>query len=290
MSNAFTRSWEITKLSFNVMKADKELFLFPVVGGIFSMLFVITMLFPVVITSLLQEQGIVTGGLFYLIIFMIYFGLAFIATFFNVCVVYTTKTRFDGGNATFMDSIRFAFSRIHLIAAWSLLSATVGLILRLLDNLAERMGTVGEIIMKIVISLLGAAWSIVTIFVVPGMVYNDLGPFSAIKNSIDVLKKTWGESLVRMFSLGIMQFLFYVVGIAAFIGLLFVLPTDGIVVVGLIILAVLYLVAVTLVFSVMNAIFNTALYAYAKTGKVPSGFSNDAIQGAFTGKSAQPQI
>ena len=31
-----------------------------------------------------------------------YWGLAFIATFFNVCVVYTRKTRFEGGDATFM--------------------------------------------------------------------------------------------------------------------------------------------------------------------------------------------
>ena len=33
---AFSRSWEITKLSFSVIKQDKELLLFPIFSGIFS--------------------------------------------------------------------------------------------------------------------------------------------------------------------------------------------------------------------------------------------------------------
>ena len=71
------------------------------------------------------------------ILFLTYLGLAFIATFFNVCVVYTTKKRFEGGNATFGESVEFAFSKIHLIFAWSLVAATVGLLLRILDNIAD---------------------------------------------------------------------------------------------------------------------------------------------------------
>jgi len=58
------------------------------------------------------------------------------------------KKRFDGGNATFGESINFGFSKFRLIIAWGLVSATVGVILRILDSLAERFGQVGENITK----------------------------------------------------------------------------------------------------------------------------------------------
>jgi len=79
----------------------------------------------------------------YVLLGVSYLGLSFIATFFNVCVVYTTKTRFEGGDATFFDSIKFALSKLHLIFAWSLVSATVGLLLHALDQVAQRAGLVG---------------------------------------------------------------------------------------------------------------------------------------------------
>ncbi|MCK7468186.1 MAG: DUF6159 family protein [Desulfosudis oleivorans] len=122
------------------------------------------MVFPTIITAILKEQQI-SNLLFYGILFLTYLGLAIIATFFNVCVVYTAKTRFEGKNATSGDAVRFAFSGFGIILAWSLLAATVGLILRVIDNAAERMGGIGALLLKITTSLLGAAWSLV-IFVV----------------------------------------------------------------------------------------------------------------------------
>src|SRR5258708_38447565 len=132
--NAFSRSWHLTKLTFDVINKDRELLWFALLSFLFSAVFAIAMIFPTVIAALL-EQGVSTDsmGFFeYLILFITYFGLAFIATFFNVCVVYTTKIRFEGGNATFGESLKFAFSKAGLIAQWSLLSASVGLLLRVL--------------------------------------------------------------------------------------------------------------------------------------------------------------
>ncbi|HLP15796.1 MAG TPA: DUF6159 family protein, partial [Bacteroidota bacterium] len=193
--NVFSRSWMITKLTFSVINKDRELIGFALLSFSFSAIFSIAMIFPSVLPSLLQN-GFDKESLEvyqYLILLLTYFGLAFIATFFNVCVVYTTKVRFEGGDATFGESLRFAFSRLWIITQWSLLSASVGLILRLLHDLASRLGKAGEIVAKIIIGLLGMAWSIMTIFVVPVLVYEGRSPVDAIKRSIDVIKKTWGE-------------------------------------------------------------------------------------------------
>ena len=282
MFETFSRSWKITKLSFDVIMKDKELLLFPLLAGIFSILFMVAMLFPSIITSFLKDQGQPYGITEYLIFFITYLGLAFIATFFNVCVIYTTKIRFEGGNATFWESMNFARSRMTLILTWSIIVATVGLILRLIDNLAERAGESGRLVLNIITSFLGMMWSIITIFVVPGMVYHNLKPMDAIKRSIKTLKATWGESLIRYFGLGMIEFLFFLLGIIVTFILFFVLAglgTTGII--AAIVIAVLYFLGVILVFNVANTIFNTALYVYADTGKIPEGFSQEIMQNAF---------
>ncbi|HOO09197.1 MAG TPA: DUF6159 family protein [Cyclobacteriaceae bacterium] len=286
--NAFTRSWKITQLTFKVINQDRELIGFALLSFVFSTLFAVAMVVPSVVPTLM-EDGASQSSLQvyqYVIIFLTYFGLAFIATFFNVCVVYTTKVRFEGGNATFGESIRFAFAKLGLIFQWSLLSATVGLVLKIIDNMASRLGKGGQIIVGILVAILGMTWSIVSIFVVPVLVYEGLGPVPAIKRSTQVLKKTWGESLIRHFGLGLVQFFVFVLAIAFCFGLTYVLA-NAFDVMGLIIgigVWVLFMLLVGLVFSVANTIFNTALYVYASRSMVPTGFDEETVKDAFAQK------
>jgi hypothetical protein len=284
----FERSWQLTKLSFGVIKQDSEMLLFPFLAGFFSLLLSGALLVPTVLIDLLRHntRGVAHlhfDAIAYVLLGVSYLGLSFIATFFNVCVVYTTKTRFEGGDATFFDSIKFAFSKLHLIFAWSLVAATVGLLLHLLDQVAQRAGVFGRIIIGIVRAALGAIWSIVTLFVVPAMVYEDVGPFDAIKRSAETLKATWGESLVRYYGLGLVQFLFWVLGFVmagAVIYALVAVSAPMVVFVAVIAALIVYFLAVVLIFSVANAVFNTALYAYAN-GRAPAAFQSVNLGEAF---------
>lgn len=286
--NAFSRSWMITKLTFSVINKDRELLWFALLSFFFSVVFSICMIFPSVIATLMENNFSQESlhGFEYTMVFLTYFGLAFIATFFNVCVVYTTRMRFEGGNATFGESIRFAFSRFSLIVQWALLSATVGLILRILHNLASSLGKIGELVANILIGLLGMAWSIVTIFVVPALVYEGLGPFQAIKKSTEVIKRTWGESLIKAIGLGLVQFFAFFLIFLGSAALTYALAT-AFDVTGLLVgiaIGVFLLLLAGLIFTVANTIFNTALYVYANNHQVAEGFSEDVMKGAFKQK------
>lgn len=287
MFESFKRSWEITKTSVNVLLLDKELLLFPIFAGIFSTIFFVAMIFPFIISGIVSSLVGESLGtiLSYVAIFVLYLGLAFIATFFNVCVVYTIKKRFEGGNATFFESLGFGFSKLKLIFAWSIVSATVGLVLNILNNVAEKLGPVGKIIMNITVSVLGGVWGIITIFVVPAMVYDNVGPLTAIKNSVETLKKTWGESLIRYVGLGLVQLVIFLgilfVGIIFSIILLLVLPLLGII---MFLVTLVLLILVVLIFTLLNTVFNTALFVYAKTGTVPQGYNPELMKSAFKQK------
>jgi hypothetical protein len=106
--NIISRSWNITKLTFSVISQDKEMLLFPFFATMASILYVAAILVPSGVLQVLGESdgaGAVWGAMEYALLFSVYLGLAFIATFFNACVVFATKTRFEGG----MRPLRIAF-------------------------------------------------------------------------------------------------------------------------------------------------------------------------------------
>jgi hypothetical protein len=283
--NAFSRSWMLTKLSFRVIGQDKELLLFPLIALILSVGYLVALLYPTIWLEMTRDGSIEWSVADIIITFVAYLGLAFIGTFSNMCIVYTAKTRFAGGDATFGESVKFTLGRIHQVLGWATVSATVGTLLYALDNVAQRMGGIGRIVVGIVRSLLGMVWSVITLFVIPSMVYRGTGPLDAIKDSIRVLKQTWGESLVRSIGFGLVQFLFLFAGAAAFGGLFVVTAAAGpTVMLALGVLALVYFVGVIFLFLLAEMIFNTALYAFASQGELAPGYDRDLLQSALHSK------
>ena len=88
-----------------------------------------------------------------------------------------------------------ANSRLHRLLPWALVSATVSMILSLL----ERYGIVG----RIVAGLVGLAWNLVTFLTIPILVIEDVGVGDAFKRSKELFKKTWGENVVGQAGLGV---------------------------------------------------------------------------------------
>lgn len=284
MTEVVQRSWMLTKLTFRVIAGEKHLLAFPLLAGAASVLLVAALAFPTLVLSsgATAASSPTLGPVEIAVLVALYFGLAFIATFFNVCVVHSTKTRFDGGEATFADSLRFAAARVPLIAGWSAVTATVGLVLRVVEHAAHRGGGAGQAAISVVTSLVGVAWSVVTLFVIPGMVYRELGPIEALQSSVTTLRRTWGESLVRHFGLGLVEFGLLALGAGVAYGLVTLLgglgATGAVVVVGL---AVVYALAVILLFTVANSVFGTALYAYANAHELPGEFDEATLRDAF---------
>jgi hypothetical protein len=209
---------------------------------------------------------------YYAVLFGFYFCNYFIMVFFNAAIVACAAVRLGGGAPTISDGLGAAASRLPVIIGWALLSTTVGLVLRIIEDRSEKVG-------QFVAGLLGMAWTVVSFLAVPILVVENKGPFAALKESTVLLKKTWGEQLTSNFSFGL---IFFLLAIPAF-GLIFLGVFAGvsatmIVCVGL---GVLYLIVLALVQSALQAIFQTALYLYARDGQVPEGFRAGVLEGAL---------
>jgi hypothetical protein len=286
MFDKISSGWELVKQSFRVLQEDKKLIVFPLLSGIACTVVLAAFAIPLWGTpqaqALLGHRQMPHDPLSYALLFLFYFVNYFVIVFFNSALVACAILRFRGGRPTIGFGLQVALARAPQIAGWALVSATIGIVLRVIESRSERVG-------QIVAGLLGMAWSIVTYFVVPILVVEKLGPVEAVKRSTALLKKTWGEALSSQFSLGMIFFVVFLVALLPLflVGALavFAFGNGQMVLFGLA-LAVMFgiFILISLVSSALSTILLAAVYVYAAEGKVPDVFDAELIEGAFEKK------
>jgi hypothetical protein len=273
-------SWKLIKASAAVLRADKELIVFPIVSAIGVLLVTATFALPMILTqffdALLRGRGQILG---FVVGFLFYVVQYTVIIFANSALIGAAMIRLRGGDPTVGDGVRIARKHIGAILGYALVSATVGMILRWLS---ERGKTAG----RIVSSIAGLAWNLATYLAVPVLVVEGVGPLEAIKRSANLLKRTWGEQIVGNFSIGLVFGLLAVfmalLGIPVFI---LVISTHSVLLIALtILLFVLAFVFMALVSSTLNGIYVAAVYRYAAEGEASSFFNREMVQEAFRPK------
>lgn len=280
MFTKFTYTWELMGASFNILRRTKGLLIFPLLSGICCVLVLVSFLAPMVATDFFEKfdpKGASTEQqvIYYAIIFAFYFCNYFVITFFNVAIVAGAMARMAGGEPTIGNCLREAAKRIHLIIGWALVSATVGLLLKAIEQANEKVG-------RFVASLLGSAWTIMTFLVVPVMVLDQKGPFAALGESIRLLKKSWGEQLVGNFSFGLIFTILSLPATAALAGgVILILIQDFVFGAILLSFGIVAMIILSLVQSALAAIFQTAVYMHTQ-GVNAEGFHRTMLVNAMS--------
>jgi len=281
MFQRIENSWRLVKASWAVLRADKELLVFPIVSGLATLLVTLTFFVPAIFSFSASSSFTREGSInpLWIIFMAAFYVIQYTIVFFcNTALVGAAMIRLQGGDPTVGDGFRVAFEHVGQIVVYAVIAATVGMFLRWLS---ER-GLLG----RIVAGLLGLSWNIATYLVVPVLVVENVGPLDAIKRSTGLLRKTWGEQIVgnvgisAVFGLIIIGILIIAMPlIAAIIALksiaLVIVAVGGLVVV---------LIGLGLFSSALNGIYTAAVYRYATEGQAGDFFETDLIQNAFRQK------
>ena len=272
-------TFDMMRSSWEVLKAEKGLLLFPLISGVCCVLVLLSFGLPILANGMpTPDQLHQRPVLYYGLLFLFYFLNYFIVIFFNSAVIACAVLRMRGGEPTLSTGINAALSRLPQIVGWALVAATVGLILRALENLARKRG---NFVGQIVAGLIGMAWSVVTFLVVPILVVEKKGPFEAVKESAALLRKTWGEQLVGNFSFGLVFFLLGLAGIVPLILGVFIVHSAAALGVLLIAVGAIYLIGLAVVQSTLQTIFQAAVYLYARDSRAPKGFEEAHLSSAM---------
>jgi hypothetical protein len=276
MFEKFSRSWELAKASASVLRSDKELLVFPLMSGLAALAVMATFVVPIY-TFRLFEHGIGVGGAFFG--FLFYFCSYAITFFFNSALVGAALIRLEGGDPTLADGFGAARARIGAILGYAAIAATVGLFLNALKNKEN------NFLVRMFASGLGVAWTLATFLVVPVLVAEDVGPIDALKKSVALLKRTWGENAVGNVGIGLvfglLMFAAIIVSVVLVVAAASVSPKLAIPV-GLV--AILAIVMLGIIQSALSGIYSAALYRYATDGSAPVGFEGASMATAFAPK------
>ena len=283
MFDRMDRSWTLVKASAAVLMKNQSLLVFPLISGVAVLAVMATFVLPFggldTLHEISGENGKAVSAANYAALFLFYLSQYFVIFFFNTALVGAAMQHMDGGTPTVGEGLRLAASKLYPILGYAFLAATVGMLLRALQ---ERVGFIGQI----VLGLIGMGWTLATYLVVPVLAARDVGPFEAITESAELFKTTWGENVIGQAGLGLAFSLIYV-GVAICGGVLVFMAAAAhsvplIVMTAIVVIGALAITA--LVQAALTGVYAAALYRYATGTKGTDGFDAQALEQAFVPK------
>lgn len=276
----FKASWILFKQSLHILQQDKEIVLFPILSSIVLMVVGAIFFGGVYATGLFDFEGetveTTNNTAAYGVLFLYYIIASFILTYFRVGLTAVVYERINGRDINFKEGMQRAKQISGKIFVWSCIAATVGMALRIVSDRSKLLG-------KIAISLLGAAWGIVTLFIAPTLLLDNVSVWQSIHNSGALFKKVWGETLILNVSFGLVTFIAVFGTMILFVVLTIASISLGLGAIGFILLLILFIItmiALSVISTSLSQIFMIALYSYARFGIIAEGFSPELIIGA----------
>lgn len=288
MAGKIKNGLELSKQSWGALYKNRQLIAFPIIS--ITMLTILSLLLFVPITewaSRLRETGDVTqadvwagvGGAF-----LFYLVTSIIVIFSNAALIGASLKLITGEQATVSDGIRIAASHFGTIIGYALLSATVGVVIRLLVRFGSGADhTIVKLLAIVVGSTLAATWSLAVFFALPVMIAEELGVKDALKRGVAIFEKTWGEgftgdAVIGGFSCLVILLVLCIGGIFVAIGIerdMMALSIVGLAIV------VIGSIGLELLYGAVNGIFQASLYHFAVTGSAEPFIDTQLAEEAF---------
>jgi hypothetical protein len=266
------RSWRLTATAWELVRRDRAMLALALLGMTSALIW----LAAYTLIGGYSSDGSSQGKVFLAILIALY-PSTFLSVFFNVALASAANAALDGRRLSFGEAIAESRKRLGKIALWSLLSAGVG---ALLAELSSRIPGGG----RIASALVGAAWGLATLFVIPILATEapTPGPIKALKESVGVIRKRWGESISGTVTISFWT-VFVAIPAALLLGVGFALIGGNSATAGAVLVAVggLLLFAVMAISSAVQQVFSLCLYEYATDGTVRQFSEQDLAEPPF---------
>ncbi|QSG10711.1 putative membrane protein [Halapricum desulfuricans] len=257
----------MARRSGRVLRAHPNLLILPLLGGIAGIAFVAT-LFGALYAGGVYDSG---GAMLYVALFVIYLVETFVASFFAAALVAATRSVFHGDEPTVAGAMRQAWDHKWPLLVWSVIAAVVGVIIQAIESQ-------DNIVAEVLAGLFAVAWSVMTYFVVPVIVFEDTSVTGMFSESARTFKDTWGESIGAMGAINLVTFAFVLVG--ALLGVVtFLVVPSGIGVAAAVVVGLSGIVLGLLIGKSLTGIAKTALYVYATEQTAPEFFEDMDFSG-----------
>jgi hypothetical protein len=276
-TGTFTRARSIFDASMQVLRANKPLFVFNIVG----MSLVVGAAAAIFGLGVLKNPDLHLSSVWQRLV-VFYLLMMFLSTFSQAAFVHEAMMAFNGNPVSVRRGFAFAFRRIKAILFWSLFAGVVGL---LINRLEQKLSIFGKLSMR----LIGMAWSVASIFAIQVLLREKTSnPIELLRKSSLTLKRKWGETIAGY------------VGVTAGLGFVVFALTIGGMVLGIVLarmdvlpepapgsraifiaIGAVALLVVAVFAGTIDEIFRCALYVYATEETIPAPFDPALMDAAW---------
>ena len=260
-----------------VIVGENKYFLwFPLLGLALFMI-------PIVIFGI-ATLGLLANDFEVLAIIVVAIGLVFVNYSFTLsgaALVSAADAEPAGKDVSVGYGFGKAFGKLVPLFAWALIRVAVStLFAAIRDNGSGAAGIAGSIFA----ALGAAAWSIVTFFVTPYIMFHDSNAIAAIKESSQLVKEKWGMQVTGGIRIGASVVLIIIPSVLLIVFGVILFAGDGGAVAlgaGLFTLGAVILIIGLLIGSTLQSIFSVALYRFATDAGDTSPFTAEELQGVL---------
>jgi hypothetical protein len=194
------RALRLLRARLTVLRGDPQLLVVSAVAMVLSV-GVGALCFALSISSAGTTHN--TRGVIFVAGLVAAYPINFVSLYCGVALAAVLAGRLSGEQLTAADGWIAARERIGIIAAWTLVTCTVGAVLRSIEQYVP-LGA------RIVVAIADLSWSLATMFAVPILAYENLGPRATLRRSAQIFCQRWGTQIGGMAGIGVASALVYV--------------------------------------------------------------------------------
>lgn len=275
----WAQSRALTKQSWAVLKDNRYLMAYPVLGVALAIIPVMVVVPGVVLIA--NDQNWIGWALVAAGVYL----LALVNAIVQAGLTVSAAAELHGGQSSLGHGFATAMGRLGRLARWAFVSAVVGALIAALRG-NNNGGLVAVIFRNVLAAAADVMWQLITFFVMPAMMLDDLGMIDAIKRSSSTFKQRWGTQLSGGVRIGgLIGLVAILPAVLALVGGV-VLSTIGAWAIGvpLALIGLIVLVVAGLALTAIRGVFSVVLYRYATQGVVEGGFTEQQLAGAIAVK------
>ena len=263
----------LVQATWNLLRQDRDLIWLPVVGGLSGLGALALLAGPGYLVGSATghtRAGLIVGGALGV------FLASVVAIYFQAALVLGAFQRADGYDPSFSSTLRQVWHVRRQVVEWALLTTTVGLAIRAIE---QRLGILGTIFGF----LGGLAWAIASFFTIPVLVAEGLGPVAATRRSATLIKQRWGVSLRSTLRVTVLQLVWMLAFVAmAVVGAMGLAGGGAVTAVGglLLVVGVIGFLGTAMIASAVLGYARALLYRFSVGLAVP-GIPAELYAGAF---------
>jgi hypothetical protein len=242
-----SRTLRLMRTSFSLLRRDPRLLLFPTValvaniaiGGIALALAVGRAQGAANTRNALFIWGLVAS-----------FPATYVTIFCGVALAFMLGSHLDGKPMETSAAWKAAANRAAVIGAWTILVCTIGAVLRIAEQRLPRF----------LVAIIDLSFALLTVFAIPILAYEELGPIDTFNRSRTLLRNRWPEQIAGAIGIGIVGGVLLIPCVAAIVIGLIAGGTLGVLLIAVGVLSMFVLITAQ---TAAEQVFRVCLYRYA---------------------------